>query len=47
VHLAERVLFSSPGDFKPRGREDPGDFHPIINAWGGIWVIPRPGEGSP
>jgi hypothetical protein len=25
------------------GREEPGDFHPIINEWGG--VVPEPGEG--
>jgi hypothetical protein len=21
------------------GREEPGDFHPIINEWGGAWVV--------
>jgi hypothetical protein len=22
------------------GREEPGDSHPIINEWGGVWAIP-------
>jgi hypothetical protein len=26
-------------------REEPGDFHPIINEWEGEWVVPEPGEG--
>jgi hypothetical protein len=26
------------------GREEPGDFHPIINEWGGEWVVTEPGE---
>jgi hypothetical protein len=26
-------------------REEPGDFHPIINEWGGEWVFPKPVEG--
>jgi hypothetical protein len=30
---------------KPIGREEPGDFHPIINKWGGEWMVPEPGEG--
>jgi hypothetical protein len=29
------------------GREEPGDSHPIINEWGGAWVVPGPGEGGP
>jgi hypothetical protein len=29
------------------GREEPGDSHPIINQWGGAWVVPGPGEGGP
>jgi hypothetical protein len=28
------------------GREEPGDSQPIINEWGGAWVVPRPGEGG-
>jgi hypothetical protein len=28
------------------GREEPGDFHPIINEWGGGWVVPSPVRGS-
>jgi hypothetical protein len=23
------------------GREEPGDSHPIINEWGGAWVVPN------
>jgi hypothetical protein len=26
-------------------RGEPGDSHPIINEWGGEWVVPEPGEG--
>jgi hypothetical protein len=28
------------------GREESGDFHLIINEWGGEWVVPEPGEDS-
>jgi hypothetical protein len=28
-------------------RAEPGDSHPIINEWGGEWVVPRPDEGGP
>jgi hypothetical protein len=24
--------------------EEPGDFHPITNEWGGLWVVPEPGD---
>jgi hypothetical protein len=28
------------------GREEPGDSQPIINEWGGAWVVSEPGEGD-
>jgi hypothetical protein len=28
------------------GKEEPGDSQPIINEWGGAWVVPGQGEGS-
>jgi hypothetical protein len=28
------------------GREQLGDSHPIINEWGGAWVVPGPGHGE-
>jgi hypothetical protein len=43
------MLLSSPGAFKTyaKGREEPGDSHPIISEWGGAWEVTRPGEGGP
>jgi hypothetical protein len=29
------------------GREEPCDFHSIINEWKGQWVVAEPGEGLP
>jgi hypothetical protein len=26
------------------GREEPCDFHPIINEWEGEWVVSEPGN---
>jgi hypothetical protein len=28
------------------GREEPGDFHPIINEWEGAWAVTGPGMGN-
>jgi hypothetical protein len=28
-------------------REDPGDFHPVINEWERAWAVSSPGEGGP
>jgi hypothetical protein len=45
----ERTCCSSPGALKTsanlwEGRM--GDSQPVINEWGGAWVVSRPGKGQ-
>jgi hypothetical protein len=34
------VMVGAGGVCWHREWEEPGDFHPIINEWGGAWAVP-------